>query len=215
MGHVPTPPVASPPRLCADFLAILPVIERHARFAFRYLRRYHDREDAVSETVAVAWSWYVRLARQGKDAAAFPTALASFASRHVKSGRCLGGTENTRDALSPTARLRRAFGVEQLPDSRTSDRSSWQEALADNTQSPVPEQVVFRVDFPTWLLTLTDRDHRVVEQMALGHRTLDLATSFGVSPARVSQLRRQFYHSWQQFAEGQEGGVPRNPVPAA
>jgi hypothetical protein len=190
MNQTPAQAVESVPNIHAGFLAILAPIERHARFAFRYLRRSHDREDAVAETVAVAWAWYVRLAGQGKDAAAFPTALASFASRHVRSGRRLCGAENTRDALSPTARLRRGFGVEQLSDNRTQCRSPWQEALLDNTQSPVPEQVVFRVDFPAWLLTLKDRDHRVAEQMALGHRTLDLARDFSMTPGRVSQLRR-------------------------
>lgn len=215
---IPQPDVSRAPdlpRLHEGFLSIHPAVERHARFAFRHVRSHHDREDAVAETVAVAWAWYVRLARQGKDASAFPTALASFASRHVRSGRRLCGAQSTRDALSPTARLRRGFGVEQLPDNVIQGRSPWQEALLDNTQSPVPEQVIFRVDFPAWLLTLTDRDHCVAEQMAVGHRTIDLATSFGMSPARVSQLRRQFYQSWQRFQEGQQGGIPRNPVPAA
>jgi hypothetical protein len=218
MGQTPAPAVESVPHLHAGFLAILATIERHARFAFRNLRRYHDREDAVAETVAVAWSWYVRLARQGKDAAAFPTALASFASRHVRSGRHLCGTDGPRDALSPTARIRFGFGVEQLPDNRTQGRSPWQEALLDNTQSSVPEQVVFRVDFPAWLLTLTDRDHRVAEQMALGNRTLDLARGFSLSPGRISQLRQQLCRSWQHFQEGPGAESRREsvpPVPAA
>ncbi len=116
--------VASNPlsHLHTGFLAILPTIQRHARFAFRYLHSYHDREDAVAEAVAVAWASFVRLTRRGKDSADFPSALASFASRHVRSGRRLCGTESTRDALSPTARMRRSFGVEQLPDNRTQGR---------------------------------------------------------------------------------------------
>ncbi|MCI0464318.1 MAG: hypothetical protein L0Z62_45875 [Gemmataceae bacterium] len=215
MGQTLSPPVESAPSLRADFLTILPAIERHARFAFRHLQRYHDREDAIAETVAVAWAWYVRLARQGRDATAFPTALASFASRHVKSGRHLCGTENTKDALSPNARRHRGFGVEQLPDNRTQGQSPWQEALIDNTQSPVPEQVIFRLDFPAWLLTLTDRDRRIAEQMALGQRTLDLAGDFSVSPARVSQLRREFRQSWQHFHAGSETEGPRETAPAA
>ncbi len=107
------------PHLHADFLAILPTIERHARFAFRYLHRYHDREDAVAETIALAWDWYVRLARKGKNAATFPSALASYASRHIHSDRHLSGTENAKDILSPTARQRRGFRGEQLPDNCT------------------------------------------------------------------------------------------------
>ena len=60
-------------------------------------------------------------------------------------------------------------------------------------------QVSFRLDFPAWLLTRTDRDRRVVEDLMLGERTLDVARKFGLSPARISQLRREFKQDWQLF----------------
>ncbi len=47
MGQAPAPPAESPAHLCAGFLAVLPTIERQARFTFRHLQRSHDREDAV------------------------------------------------------------------------------------------------------------------------------------------------------------------------
>jgi hypothetical protein len=43
----------------ASFVALLPAIEARARSAFRRLRRYHDREDAVAEVVAHAWAAYL------------------------------------------------------------------------------------------------------------------------------------------------------------
>lgn len=185
--------------LHAGFLSILPAVERQARFAFRHWHGSHDREDAVAETVAVAWAWFVRLVQRGKDPTAFPSALAGYASRHVKSGRRLCGTESTKDAMSPTARRRGDFSVERLRTAGSPDEPCWQEALIDNTQSAVPEQVAFRVDFPNWLATLGDRDRGLAEAMALEHRTLDLAQEFDVSPGRVSQLRRDFHRSWQRF----------------
>jgi len=42
--------------------------------------------------------------------------------------------------------------------------------------------------------------------MALGHRTEELAQSYQISPARVSQLRRQFHDNWQRF----HGEAPRD-----
>jgi hypothetical protein len=73
------------------------------------------------------------------------------------------------------------------------------EALHDNTQTPVDEQVCFRLDFPAWLNTLGDRDRRVVKDLMRGERALEVAHKFGVSPSRVSQLRREFQRGWTHF----------------
>jgi DNA-directed RNA polymerase specialized sigma24 family protein len=43
----------------ASFVALLPAIEARAWSAFRRLRCYHDREDAVAEVVARAWAAYL------------------------------------------------------------------------------------------------------------------------------------------------------------
>jgi hypothetical protein len=72
----------------------------------------------------------------------------------------------------------------------------------------VDEQVAFRLDFPAWLLTLARRDRRLVEGMALGHRTADLARRFRLSAGRVSQMRREFKQDWDRFtAPGDAAGL--------
>ncbi len=73
------------------------------------------------------------------------------------------------------------------------------EALHDNTRSPVPEQAAFRIDLPALLAGLGDRDRRVARDMALGHRTQEVAAMHGLSEGRVSQMRRQFKEGWEQF----------------
>lgn len=186
-------------QLQEGFLEILPVIERSARFAFRLWKRFHDREDAVAETIAICWRWYLRLIDRGKNPAQFPSALAVFAARQVKSGRGVCGQEDAKDVFSPTAQVRKGFRVETIPQVSTLETNSWQEALIDNMQSPVPEQVVFRLDFPLWLKTLDSRNREITQVMMLGHRTEELAASFVISPARVSQLRREFHQSWEVF----------------
>jgi hypothetical protein len=37
--------------------------------------------------------------------------------------------------------------------------------------------------------------------MMQGDRTQELSRSFGISPARVSQLRREFHDDWQRFLD--------------
>jgi hypothetical protein len=63
----------------------------------------------------------------------------------------------------------------------------------------VPEQVCFRIDFPGWLTTLTPRECRLVREMADSERTLDLSKRFDLSPARISQLRRELHNDWRRF----------------
>ena len=37
--------------------------------------------------------------------------------------------------------------------------------------------------------------------MGMGERTSDLSNKFGVSPARVSQLRQEYKQDWDRFCD--------------
>jgi hypothetical protein len=174
-------------------------VERHARVFFRHLKCPDRKQDAVNECLALAWKWFVRLAEQGKDASQFPSALADFAARRVNGGRRLCGQEKATDVLSPAAQQRRGLTVSPLPDGSSLRGNVFAEALADNTVTPIPDQVVFRLDWPAWLRTRTDRDRRLIADMALSERTSFLARKFGISPGRVSQLRQEYHADWEQF----------------
>src|SRR5439155_24015145 len=91
------------------------------------------------------------------------------------------------------------FTVERLPDFSTLRSNPLAEALRDNTQTPPPEQASFRIDFPSWLQTRSDRDRRLAEDLMTGERTSDVSTKFGLTPAGISQLRRDFHDDWQRF----------------
>ena len=186
------------PRLQAAFLSVVPRIELHGRVCFR-TKSWLDREEAIAEMVALCWKWFVRLAERGKDATRFPSVLATFAARAVNSGRRLAGSCKAKDVLSPVAQRRHGFTIGRLPEISTLNGNPLFDALHDNTRSPVPEQVTFRLDFPAWLAALGPRDRKIAQDMAQGHRTGELADAYGLSPARVSQLRRQFYLGWQAF----------------
>jgi hypothetical protein len=185
--------------LQAAFLAILPKIELHAQIAFRHLKCPDKKSDAIAEAVALAWHWYVRLAQRGKDAADFVVALTRFAARRVRAGRRLCGVENGKDVLSGRTQRHYAFTVATLPAFSTLEGTPLEEALQDNTVSPVPDQAAFRIDFPEWLGTLTDRDQRLLQDLAMGHRTEVVARKYGVTPGAVSHRRRDFHRAWQRF----------------
>jgi hypothetical protein len=195
---MPSPATAQLCALQLAFLSILPRIERHGRVCFR-TRSWHDQQEAISEMVALCWKWFLRLAERGKDATRFPSVLATFAARAVYNGRRLAGTCKAKDALSPVAQRRHGFAVGRLPDVSTLNGNPLFDALHDNTRSPVADQVAFRFDFPAWLATLGARNRNIAQDMAQGHRTGELADAYGLSPARVSQLRREFHCDWQSF----------------
>jgi hypothetical protein len=200
-----------PGRLHAGFLSILPRIECHGHVYFRFLKCPDRREDAVAEMVALAWLWFLRLAARGRDATRFGSALATFAARAVRAGRKLGGKDRAGDVLSPAAQVRHGFAVGSLPTYSSLSGNPLEEALTDNAKSPIPEQVHFRVDWPCWLATRTDRDRRIVTDLMVGERTSTVAARHGLTSGRVSQLRTEFHQDWLAFL-GEDGPADRPRV---
>jgi hypothetical protein len=196
--------------LHAGFLSILARIEQHGRVYFRHLKCPYRREDAIAEMVALSWLWFLRLAGKGKDATCFASALATFAARAVRAGRKLAGKDRAGDILSPVAQSRCGFTARSLPCHSTLSGNPLDEALIDNTRSPVPDQVSFRIDWPCWVATRTERDRRIVTDLMVGERTGDVANRHGLTAGRVSQLRTHFRDDWLRFL-GEDGslGQPR------
>jgi hypothetical protein len=177
---------------------VLPAVERHARYAFRHLAE-QAREEMVAECVALAWSWFVRLVERGKDVARFASRLATFAAWHVMSGRFVDGRESGRDVLSPSAQRRHGLRVERFERRVQDTHGEWREAVAESTQTPPPDGAAFRIDFPAWLTTFSERNRQILCDLMLGHRTDQTARKFGVTPGRIAQLRAQSFQSWQRF----------------
>jgi hypothetical protein len=208
-GPCPDPEAGA---LHARFLELLLWVERIARRRFRHVRCADTRDDLVAEAVALAWRRFLHLAARGKDPADFPAAFAARAAQAVANGRGACGQQPGRDALSPLARKRHGFTVARLPLATARppdgllgtargrpDLDAFEEWLRDNTVTPVLEQVCFRVDFSSWLTTLTARERQLVRAMARSERTLDLSAWFEVSPGRISQLRRELRDGWRRF----------------
>ena len=196
-----------------DFLLVSPIVERHARIVFRFLRR-EEREEAVAEAIAAAFQAYVALRSRGRNPDGFPTMLATFAVLHVKEDRHVGGHMSSRDVHSRRARLRRGFNVERLPSSsrllsqtvrveRGRDES-WEAFLQDNARTPVPDQVAFRLDFPAFLQTLKPRDRLMIRALAEGTAAMAVADRYCVAPSRITQLRQDWRTRWFRFQDEDE-----------
>jgi len=180
------------------FAALLPSIRQHATVAARRLPVWM-RSEFVLDVLAAAYVLYARLASRKLTALAYSTPLATYAIAHVRAGRSIGVHFNGGDVMSVHAQRRRGFGVVSLE--RTFDRygRSWRETLADKGSYSPGDAAAFRLDFGTWLERLSARDRALVKVLADGESTSAAASRFGVSDARISQIRRELKRDWDLF----------------
>ncbi|MBA4192796.1 MAG: hypothetical protein C0467_32940 [Planctomycetaceae bacterium] len=185
--------------LQAEFITLLPKIEYTVRVHLQHISCSDRQSDLVCEAIAMCWKWYIGLSRKGRSRAEFLYTFAALAARAAHSGRRLCGSEKARDALSPRCQRMRNFTVSPLPVTSGMTAKVFDDALIDNTQTPVPDQVQFRLDFPRWRASLGERSRILMDAMIEGHRTNELAAVFRVTQARISQVRRELQEGWHSF----------------
>jgi len=173
------------------FLNLVPAIRKHAHISFRHLRPV-EREEAIAEVLCNAYITYRRLAERGKLDLVYATPLARYGVARVCAGRYAASRWNSKDVYARQTGLR----VVSL-ESNSRGSSLWAEMLTDDTLTPVPDQVAFRLDFAAWLADLKRRDRKLVRFLAVGNTPSEAAGRFGVSRARVSQLRRELRINWE------------------
>jgi hypothetical protein len=188
------------------FLELLPAIREQAEFAFRRVP-VDTREDLILEVVAAAYVLFVSLCRRGKTALVYPTPLAKYAIRHVCEGRRIGSRCNSLDITSPCTCAAKRVTIERLD--RINRRGEWREVLVEDRTAGPAEIVMTRLDFASWLATLSNRDRQLAEKLVLGETTGRVARMFRISAARVSQLRRELCTNWHRFVgELTDAGAP-------
>ncbi|HEX4591359.1 MAG TPA: hypothetical protein VH120_15595, partial [Gemmataceae bacterium] len=183
----------------AEFLSLLPRLATHARIRFRHLTAA-DREEAVADAVAYGFVSFVRLVQRGRQPAAFPAAFAKFIVLAAGRGQAVGRRSGGRDVLADRGR-RGGFVVHRLNGPTQGGESWWWDAAADR-RTNVADQAAFNVDFPAWLATLAATKRRIAELLAHGNSANVTARLAGVSPGRVSQVRRELVASWTAFHAG-------------
>ena len=186
------------------FLAhVLPVVEDLARLRFRSLPP-GEQEEATAEAVAGALISFVRLAGQGRDPCEFAPRLAQIALLRVLAGRLAGSPDRSEDVLSRLARQRRGFTVQSFEvgascNGPRQSRQDWREVVLEDRRSTPAEIAILRLDFTAWLGRMKQRRRQIAETLAAGYPTAEVARQFRVSPGRISQLRKEFEMSWEEF----------------
>jgi hypothetical protein len=189
-GPAQTPRTLGEPAWHGPFLALLPAIQRHARWAFRQLRA-HERQEAVQAVSAYAAMAFARLFEAGKADVAYATPLARFGVRQHRAGRSIGGRINSLDVASAACQRRRGFAIEPS--------DAWQLTLVEDRRATPAELAALRIDMADWLQTLSPRDRELASVLAVGEPPSVAARKFRVSRGRISQLRRKLHESWRLF----------------
>jgi hypothetical protein len=181
------------------------MVSRPIRKSFRH-RTWIDLEEVQAEATAAAIQSHRRIHVSGKDPSPFLGRVAALAVSHVHSGRHVGGSQSSTDVLSGRAQRRHGFRVLSISNRCPSrdhlhhDVSTIADHLRESTlRSPVCEAVAFRVDFPQFLATLSRRDRAMALFLAVGNRAKVAARDFGLSAARISQLRHKWQRAWLRF----------------
>jgi hypothetical protein len=139
----------------------------------------------------------------GRESLAFRSALARFAIAQTRAGRRVGSSLRIYDILSNYAQHRKGFQVERL-DYFDVEENCWQEIVVEDKRATPAEIGALRIDFSEWMRRLPYRQRKIAMTLATGETTKATAKKFAMSPARISQLRREFQLSWFAF----HGEVP-------
>jgi hypothetical protein len=190
----------------AEFVAMLPAIRRTAQISFRKIRP-ELRDELIEEVVANCYVAYARLIERGQADRALPSPLARYAIAQVRAGRRVGNHLRIRDVMSGYAQFKKDFFVERL-DSFDDEEDCWQQILIEDKRATPADVAACRIDFAEWLRRLTARLRKIALALASGETTKGAAEKFGLSPARISQLREWLKKSWEAFqGEAEIGGA--------
>ena len=194
----------------SGFMTLLPEIKQRLRQAF-WQRDAAAREEAISDGVVLCLLAYLRLHEQGRAETVTASNLAWYAAKQIRSGRSAGCRLNSKEPLAVYAQQRRGIRVEHLHANNPEDHE-WIDALVQDQRSTVLDHVAARMDVAAWLMTLCRRTRRIAADLAKGCTTSETASKYGVSSARISQLRRELKDSWERVpARGSDCDVSATP----
>ena len=101
--------------------------------------------------------------------------------------------------LNEITQNKRSFYVAKLPDYSTESTNPLAEASPRTPSARCPIKLLSGSTSPSGAASYDDRRRRIMDALAVGHRTKDVAEKFKMTQGRVSQLRREFQQDWTQF----------------
>lgn len=143
---------------------------------------FFSHPDDIADLISVAWEMATEYGKGN------PGAIVNYARQWVRSKRHLWESSRSVTSDQPTrGRMEKpkwsGFSVEFIPDNR------------DNP----PDFVIAKFSWFEWLRTLDKKNRQAATRMRKGWSNSQLQSLFSVSPARVSQMRRELWESFFEY----------------
>lgn len=156
-----------------------------------------QREELTAVTMAICWRWAVAHYVQGgiteDNAWRWIKNHLFYAVKQARSGRDLPREDGHRGEGSPVA------DIMSRKVRRNRVRISEVAIYFCSDDTPIPDQVSFRIDFPAFLDTLSERQRLIIGELMRGTAQSEIAHIFGISTARISQMKREFKELMDRF----------------
>jgi len=164
----------------AAFAFLIPELTRMAFAQFRNLD---------PESLALTWYRYTSLIREGRgDEPGIIRSVLWYCIKQIRSGRNLptGESSKPKDVFALARRGRVSFEKVDL----------W-EYVSDET--PIPDAVAFKEDFPVFLGTLNERQRDIALDLMNGMGTGECAAKHRVTSGAISQTRERIANKYADF----------------
>jgi hypothetical protein len=148
------------------------------------------RDEAIQNTTALAWKYWLRLISQGRaDELGLLRNVWWYAIKQTRVGRTITRGDGKRGRGRQDAFDR--------PHGMSVEHIDFNHFIGPDT--PIPDAVAFRLDTPVFLANLTQKQRTIALMLAEGLRTGEIARELGVTPAVVSQCKARFKELYDRF----------------
>ena len=157
-----------------------------------------DSEELVQDTLATAAEMLQSLEKAGRKIPA--KSVAFYSIQRAKSGR-RAYQSGASDPLSPVFRTRNTSAIVPI-DAPMQSEGEGSRTMSDFIGAPTEdpsETALRRIDWESFLGTLASREKQILSCIADGWRNMDIARRFKVTPARITQMKREIAERIKQF----------------
>ena len=168
--------------------------KRHAR----RMGRWVEIDDVMQDLTGFALEFYTSLILRCKEV--FYTPIMQYAIKRYREGRRFIGS-NTTDILSHQTQILGRSKLHQLSvfdDEQKTQNLDTREFMEDRRVG-VADTVQFKIDYETWIASLPPRDQAIARDLSYGYTTGEVAKKYGVSDGLISQYRKRYEKSWNDF----------------
>ncbi len=181
------------------FMLLMP---RLCKIASHFFKEYDadKRDDAMQSVLVTAFEIMKQLAEKGRLEDAYANPIAKYAIGRYREGRLGGLPSCSADVFGERCRWLGRSSIKHFGLATEIADSFESEATVTDARYPVQRQVQFKMDFmENWYRQQTPKDQEIIRDLARGETTNDVSRKFGLSAARISQLRRKYSDSWYAF----------------